>query len=226
MDDDGQHPAEGIFQLVEKIKEGYDVVYASFTHKKHSIFKRIVSNMNRMSRKLAGNQPGNLKLSSFVAYSRLSISALQEYKSPYPSIVGYLMQVTQRFTSIELPHHERLAGQSTYSLKKLIKLWSLSFFNFSVVPLRLSAHLGSFISILGFVYSVYLIIRKIINPNVSAGYTSLMAVILIIGGLQMLMIGICGEYIGKTFISMCGKPQFKVRTELNIKNKYDEDKNE
>ena len=142
MDDDGQHPAEGIFPLVDKINEGYDVAYAHFKQKKHSFFKRVTSKINAKIAEMNGTRIKGVHVSSFYAISRFAADAYENYDSPFPSVMGYLNTVVDKVTDIEMPHRPRMEGHSNYSFKKLLKLWLTGFTNFSVMPLRLIAGLG------------------------------------------------------------------------------------
>ena len=211
MDDDGQHPATEIFRLIEKVQEGYDLVYAHFAHKKHSFFKRITSWLNAKVLEATNRKPKGIYISSYFALSKCAAEALKNYQSPFPSIGGYLLQVTRKIVDVEISHRERIAGTSNYSLRKLFRLWIQGMTNFSIVPLRLSSIIGMLSAVLGFIYGIVLIIQKLINPNVFLGYTSLMAVILVIGGLLMIMVGILGEYVGRIYILLSNMPQYNIR---------------
>ena len=215
MDDDGQHPACGIFTLVNKLNEGYDVVYAKFAHKKHGLFKRLASWGQRKLGEWVGNKPKGIAQSSFLAWSRVSINAMRDYHSPFPSNSGYLMHVTTRFANVELEHRERLAGHSGYTLKKMLTLWLTAFTNFSIVPLRFSAALGGICAGLGFLSGLVLIIRKLVHPNIAAGYTSILAMLLFIGGIIMIILGLIGEYIGRIYMTVSDMPVYRIRETLN-----------
>ncbi|MEE0059336.1 MAG: glycosyltransferase family 2 protein [Acutalibacteraceae bacterium] len=223
MDDDGQHPPNELFKLIEQVEKGNDLVYACFPQKKHSAFKKITSNLNSKLLEATNRKPKDIKITSYFALSRLSINALREYKSPYPSICGYLLQVTRRIVNVEINHRARLAGSSNYNLKKLITLWLQGFTNFSIAPLRFASMLGAIFAVLGFGVMLYYIISKLVNPNVAAGFTSLASLILIIGGFIMLMLGIIGEYIGRIYILLSDMPQFRVREVINKEDNANED---
>ena len=112
MDDDGQHPAGEIFKLTDKVLEGYDMVYARFPHKKHSLFKRFTSWLNSRVLELNGSKPRDITISSYHAMSRMAAEALMAYKSPFPSIGGYLFHVVRRYANVDMEHRERLEGKS------------------------------------------------------------------------------------------------------------------
>ncbi len=211
MDDDGQHPAEGIIPLVEKIKEGYDVVYAYFKSKKHSLFKRITSKITAKISEFNGTRLKGIHVSSFYAISRFAVDCYQNYDSPFPSMMGYLNTMVGKVTDIEMPHRARLEGTSNYSLKKLLNLWLNGFTNFSVRPLRVILSSGAIIACFGFLLGLYMIIHKLINPNIAAGYTSTMAVLLFLGGLILVALGFIGEYVGRIYMTVSHLQQYRVR---------------
>ena len=216
MDDDGQHPADQIFRLVDKVlTEGYDVVYARFDHKKHSFFKRVTSWMNTRMLELNGSQPKGITISSYYAISRIAVDALKKYKSPFPSMGGYLSHVAQRYANVDMPHRDRLAGHSNYTLGKMVKLWLTGFTNFSTVPLRIAALIGVLCAGLGFVTAIIVIIRKLLDPSIAAGFTTSIATQLFIGGVIMMILGLCGEYIGRIYMTVSNMPQYEIRRTVN-----------
>ncbi len=211
MDDDGQHPAEGILPLVEKIQEGYDVVYAHFKSKKHSLFKRVTSKITAKISEFNGTRVKGVHVSSFYAISRFAVDCYQHYDSPFPSMMGYLNTMIGKVTDIEMPHRARLEGTSNYSLKKLLALWLNGFTNFSVKPLRVILSTGAIIAFLGFLLGLTMVIRKLIHPAIPAGYTSTMAVLLFLGGLILVALGFIGEYVGRIYMTVSHLQQYRVR---------------
>lgn len=216
MDDDGQHPAEGIFRLVAKVEEGYDVVYAHFPKKKTSVFKKLTSDLHNKIAEWTGNKPKGIHRSSFVAWSRFALECVKNYHSPFPSAGAYLLCVTDKFANVEMEHKKRIEGSSGYTLKKLVGLWLNSFTNFSIVPLRLASFVGVSCAGIGFLFGIYVVIRKLLHPTVPAGYTSTIAILLFIGGMIMMMLGLLGEYIGRMYMILSNKPQYSVQKALNV----------
>lgn len=217
MDDDGQHPANEIYKLVDKVLEGNDVVYAHFAHKKHSLFKRFTSKIHSRIEEINGVKPKGVHISSFHALSKYAYQSLLNYKSPFPSMLGYLNNTVKKCVSIEVEHKERIEGKTNYNLKRLFKLWLDSFTNFSLVPLRIATIFGMIVAFFGFGGGLFTLIRKIVNPNIAAGYTSTISVLLFIGGVIMVVLGLIGEYIGRIYMTVSDKPQFLVREVLNCK---------
>lgn len=214
MDDDGQHPAHGIFRLLAKIEEGYDFAIADFGQKKHSGFKKITSKMHRFTAELCGTCPKDITYSSFTAMSRTAIEAARLYNSPYPSVGAYLMNITSRFVNVPMEHKERLAGRSGYSLKKLLMLTVDSLTSFSLVPLRFAAMLGFLFCLVGFGLGVAAIVLAILG--LQAGVMGIIAVILLSSGVMMLLLGLCGEYLGRIYMIVNNKPQYFIRESVNL----------
>lgn len=214
MDDDGQHPAAGIFKLLEKIEEGYDFAIADFGHKMHSGFKVVTSKLHRFTAELCGTCPKDITYSSFTAMSRTAIEAVKLYDSPYPSVGAYLMNVTSRFVNVPMEHKDRLAGQSGYSLKKLLMLTADSLTSFSLMPLRFAALLGGLFCLIGFLLGVVSVVMAILG--VYAGISAIISVVLICSGLLMILLGLCGEYLGRIYMILNKKPQFFIRESVNL----------
>lgn len=215
MDDDGQHDPKGIFLLAAKVLEGYDVVYARFTAKKHSGFKKMTSSLQHKISVWAGNSPKGISGSSFLAYSKFVTDCLTKYHSPFVSIGGYLMKITSKFANVDLDHRKRISGSSTYTLSKLFNLWMNTITNFSIVPIRMASYLGIFCSFLGMISLVIVVLRKLFIPNIAVGYTSTISILLFIGGLIMLILGFLGEYIGRIYMTVSGAPQYQIREVIN-----------
>ena len=211
MDDDGQHPAYGIFKLVDKLMEGYDVVYAEFKNKKHSFFKRTTSRLHNALAEKMGSKPKGIKRSSFTAWSRMVADAMMDYHSPFVSIGSYMMTIASKFANVEVEHKERMVGKSGYTLSKLFAMWLNLFISFSMLPLRFATYLGFLFSGFGFVGIIYLILWKLVKGTSVKGYTSTMIVELFIGGILMIMLGIIGEYLGRIYMTISDKPQYRVR---------------
>ena len=219
MDDDGQHPADQIYRLVDKIQEGYDLVYAHFAKQKQNCFRRLASRLNTWLQEKTGAKKKGIYNSPFLAWSSFAIDVLKNYQSPFVSAGSYLMRTTNRVANIEVEQRARMSGHSGYTLKKLLNLWLTEFTNFSLVPLRLSSMIGSLCAACGAVYGLFLIVRKLLFPGILAGYTSVMAVVLLIGGIILLMLGLLGEYVGKLYMIINNLPQYVVRTVVGLDKK-------
>ena len=191
--------------------EGWDVVYASYEHKMHSAFRNFGTWMNeRMTESLLG-KPKGLKVTSYFVMERFIAEEITRYQNPYPYIEGLIFRATMRITNVPVTHHERMSGESGYTLTKLLSLWFNGFTAFSVKPLRIATICGTACAFLGFCYGLYVVIRKLVDSTIEMGWSSIIASIFFIGGLILVMLGLIGEYIGRIYISINNAPQYTVR---------------
>jgi undecaprenyl-phosphate 4-deoxy-4-formamido-L-arabinose transferase len=211
LDDDGQTPPQEVTKLIEKYKEGYDVVYARYGNKKHSVFRNFGSRVNDKMASLFMGKPPQLYVSSYYIASRYVIDEVLKYKNPYPYILGLILRTTKNIADVEVSHKERMEGESGYTVRKLLSLWLNGFTAFSIIPLRVSTALGVITSVLAFAYLIYTIIHKIVSPNVLIGWSSVISSVLLVGGVLMCMLGMLGEYIGRMYISLNNSPQFVIK---------------
>jgi len=218
MDDDGQHPVDGIFQLVQEIKKGNDIVYAYFPEKKHNAFKRITSALHGKILSLIGSKPKDVKLSSFLAISEFAIQTLQQSDCPVIATTGYLRKLTNKITNVEMQHLERKSGASGYSLKKMLNMWKRVITSFNTKLLELATVLGVASGASGFIGAIIIFVRKLIYPNVQTGYTSTIVFMLIMNGMIMFLLGIMGEYIGRMYLILGKLPPYKVREVVSKNN--------
>lgn len=224
LDDDGQTPANEVDKLLNKIHEGYDVVYAEYANKHHSVFRNFGSNVNKIMTESMLGKPKELYVSSYFAARKFVIEEVMKYQNAYPYIVGLVLRTTKNICNVTVTHRDRMEGRSGYSLKKLITLWVNGFTSFSVKPLRCATFGGISIAFIGFIYALYVIIRKIVDPAIALGWSSMMAVMLILGGFILIVLGMIGEYIGRIYISMNNSPQYVIRSIMNMDNGRDDDK--
>ena len=222
LDDDGQTPADEVGKLLAKIEEGADVVYAKYDHKQHSAFRNFGSHVNELMTRMMLGKPKELFISSYFATRKFIIDEVVRYENSYPYVIGLVLRATKNIVNVNVNHREREVGASGYTLKKLLGLWFNGFTSFSVQPLRIATIVGGSCAALGFLYAIYTIIKKFVNPAVPLGFSSLMSVILFIGGMLMIMLGLIGEYIGRIYITLNNSPQYVIREvvgELREENK-------
>lgn len=222
LDDDGQTPADEVGKLLAKIEEGADVVYAKYDHKQHSAFRNFGSHVNELMTRMMLGKPKELFISSYFAAKKFIIDEVVRYENSYPYVIGLVLRATKNIVNVNVNHREREVGASGYTLKKLLGLWFNGFTSFSVQPLRIATIVGGSCAALGFLYAIYTIIKKFVNPAVPLGFSSLMSVILFIGGMLMIMLGLIGEYIGRIYITLNNSPQYVIREvvgELREENK-------
>lgn len=211
IDDDLQNPPEEIFKLLEEIEKGYDVIYSKYHHKRHNIFRNIGSKINDIFATWLIEKPKNLYLCSFKIINRAVINEIIKYKGPFPYIDGLILRVTNNISSVYVEHKPRTSGHSNYTLGKLVHLWLSMFVNFSIKPMRFMMGVGFFTILISLIFAIYSVVDKILHPEIAMGWTSLICVILLIGGIQTVFLGLIGEYIGKNYLDQNGTPQWTVK---------------
>lgn len=211
MDDDLQNPPEEVIRLYDHARlGGWDVVYTRYAKKEHEGWRNLGSRFANGVADLLLDKPKGLYLSSFRCMSALAVREVTKYSGPYPYVDGLLMQVTQRLDSIEVKHLPRAEGRSNYTLKRLVLLWMNLATNFSVLPLRLAILAGAAMGLLGLLAAAVVIFEGL-SGETPSGWASMMTVVLLVSGVQFLILGVLGEYVGRAFLSANGKPQGVVR---------------
>lgn len=162
-------------------------------------------------------KPKDLYVSSYFVMRSYIKEEILHYRNAYPYVIGLVLRSTTNITNVDVQHRQREQGRSGYTLGKLLGLWLNGFTAFSVVPLRLASFLGIFAAGAGFVYLIYVLVNKIVNPLAPIGWTSMIALLLIVGGIIMLILGMIGEYVGRIYISLNAYPQYVVKETINIK---------
>ncbi|NKC31933.1 glycosyltransferase family 2 protein [Roseomonas sp. BU-1] len=211
MDDDLQNPPEEVVRLYDHARlGGWDVVYTRYAKKEHEGWRNLGSRFANGVADLLLDKPKGLYLSSFRCMSALAVREVAKYSGPYPYVDGLLMQVTQRLDSIEVKHLPRAEGRSNYTLKRLVLLWLNLATNFSVLPLRMAILAGAAMGVLGLIAAAVVVFEGL-SGETPSGWASMMTVTLLVAGVQFLILGVLGEYVGRAFLSANGKPQGVVR---------------
>lgn len=222
LDDDGQCPVKEVLRLIEPLENGYDISIADYPKKKQSFFKNFGSVINKYTTRILLDVPKDFRSSNFYAIKKFLCNQIIKYNNPYPYIDGLVSQSSRNIAYVKMEERDRISGKTGYNFKKLLKLWLNGFTAFSVAPLRFSSFVGIVCAIIGFIFGVVTVIRKLIIPDINVGWTSTISVMLFIGGLIMLMLGMIGEYIGRIYISLNNAPQYVIRDTINT----DEDKDD
>ena len=219
LDDDGQAPVEAVPQMINALRDN-DLVFGAYAHKRHNVFRNLGSKINDWMAELLLGKPKKLRVTSFFAMRRFVMDEILKYDNAYPYLLGLLLRTTKNIANIPVNHRPRTEGRSGYTFRKLLRLWINGFTAFSVVPLRVATLCGFICAILGFFGVLWCIINKLMRPEVPMGYSSMMTAIIFIGGMLMLMLGMIGEYIGRTYICINRAPQYVIRK--TIPEKHDE----
>ncbi len=221
LDDDGQTPADEADKLLAALEEGYDAVYAKYEHKHHSAFRNFGSRVNEFMARVMLEKPKELYVSSYFAVKRFVVEDMVRYENSYPYVIGLVLRATKNIANVTVNHRDREEGSSGYTLKKLIGLWFNGFTAFSVKPLRIATAVGAISAAAGFLYGIYTIIKRFVNPDVPIGFSSIMAALVFFGGMIMLLLGLIGEYIGRIYISLNNSPQYVIREKINFEEQRD-----
>ena len=215
LDDDGQTPAAEVWSLIDSLEvNDFDVVYASYQEKKHSLLRNLESWLNDRMACWLLDKPCDLKVTSFFVMRRFVLDEMLRYKQAFPYVIGLVLRTTRNVANVPVSHRERLEGVSGYTFLKLLSLWLNGFTAFSVKPLRLASFVGMVCAMGGFLYGIWTIVNKLaINPDAPMGYSSLMSVLLFVGGVLMLILGLIGEYVGRIYICLNNSPQYVISKE-------------
>jgi glycosyltransferase involved in cell wall biosynthesis len=207
MDDDLQNPPNEIVRLLEHAQQsGKQVIYTCYETKEHAAWRNLGSRFTNRVADILLDKPKGLYLSSFRCLSAFVVEQVTRYAGPFPYVDGLILQVTQSIGSFEVKHLPRAVGRSNYTLRRLIRLWLNMFVNFSVMPLRLSTLTGLALSFFGALATVSVFIEAMFYDT-PPGWGSLMAAVLLLSGVQLLILGIVGEYLGRLYLTANGKPQ-------------------
>jgi len=216
MDGDLQDPPEIIPQFVDKWKEGYDVVYAIRQKRKENIFKRFAYfSFYRILRKISDIEIP-LDSGDFSIMDRKIVDLMNSFPERNRFVRGVRAWLGFKQIGLAYQRDGRFAGRPKYSFSALFKLSYDGIISFSKRPLQIASYLGITMTVVAFVGILYLLFLKIFFGIALQGWTSLFIVVIFIGGIQTLMIGIIGEYIGRIFDEVKGRPYFLVKELVNV----------
>jgi undecaprenyl-phosphate 4-deoxy-4-formamido-L-arabinose transferase len=211
LDDDGQTPGDEAGKLIRKLEEGYDVVYASYEHKQHSAFRNFGTVLNNRMTEIMLGKPRELTITSYFAMRRFIVDEMLVYKNCYPYVEGLILRATRKIGTVPVTHRAREEGESGYTLVKLVSLWMNGFTSFSVKPLRIATWCGGLAAALGFVYFIVILVKHFVDSSIPEGWASTMALMLVLGGVILLVLGMIGEYIGRIYMCINASPQYVER---------------
>lgn len=216
-DDDGQSPVKKIWDLIKPLtKENIDVSVAEYIKYKQSIFKRIITFLNKKTLELFCGVPKNIRFTNFIAIKKNIIDVMLKTNNSNTYLEGLLFKLTKNIVNVKLEEENRISGKSSFTTKKMMNMWLDEMTEFSIRPLRIASVLGAIIAFLGFTYGIVIIFQKILNIVTVEGYSSIMATILFIGGMIMMILGIIGEYVGRIYINVNNIPQYIIKEKINF----------
>ena len=213
LDDDGQNPPAEAVRLWQHAKrEGLDAVYGHYSRKEHSFWRNLGSALTNRISDWVLDKPRGFYLSSFRCVSSFVAREVAANAGPYPYVDGLILQVTQNIGALEVEHVARVAGESGYTLRRLVRLWASTFVNFSIMPLRLATLLGLVVTFIGLAGLAVVFFLWLTNRGPDYGWGSLMGALLVFSGTQLVILGLVGEYVGRMFLTVNGRPQSVVRS--------------
>ena len=210
MDDDLQHSPKFIEKIILKLNEGYDVCYTKYVNNKYSFFKKLGSIANDKIANIVLQKPKSIYLSSFKGINKNVVNEIKKFSGPYVYLDGIILDLTRNIGTVDIDHNERMDGKSNYNLNKLFSLWIKVFTNSSIYPLRIASMSGFIITLIATILAVIIITNKLLNPEIQQGWTSIVVIILFFSGVQLLALGIIGEYLGRIFLNLNQKAQFTI----------------
>jgi glycosyltransferase involved in cell wall biosynthesis len=211
MDDDLQNPPSEVLRLLEHAqRSGEEVVYADYASKEHALWRNLGSRFTNRVADWLLDKPKGLYLSSFRCLSAFIAEQVTRYEGPFPYVDGLILQVTQSIGRLEVRHLPRAHGRSNYTLRRLVRLWLSMFVNFSVMPLRLATVTGFALSLIG-LFGALWVVGEALLMKTPPGWASLTVAVLLLSGVQLMMLGLIGEYLGRLYLTANRKPQSVIK---------------
>jgi len=219
LDDDGQNPPAEVIKLFEECKaKNFDVVYGKYEEKKHHLFRNLGSKFNDKMANLMLKKPTHIYLSSFKVINRFLRNEIIKYSGANPYIDGLIFRSTSKIGQILVQHKKRDVGSSNYTLRRLIRLWLNMFVNHSIYPLRLASVVGALTALASLILIGVVIVEWLLTSNYPLGIPLILVCVMLFAGIQLVMLGVIGEYLGRMFLDYSGLPQFVVRSTTKSSN--------
>lgn len=211
LDDDLQHPPEVIPELLNKLEEGYDVVYGSPIDAKHTFLRNLASQVTKLALQRSMGASNARNVSALRVFKRSLRDAFDSYRSPTVNIDVLLTWATSRFAAVSVRHDIRRLGESGYTIGKLFTHAFNMVTGFSTLPLQVASAIGLIFSLFGLLILIYLVIRWLMFGSVVPGFIFIASMIAIFSGAQLLALGIMGEYIARMHFRSMDRPSYVVR---------------
>src|ERR1700682_1510213 len=211
IDDDLQNPPEEIPHLLEKLNEGFDVVYGTPDREEHGVWRNVASRVTKLALESTMGAETASKVSAFRAFRTALRDAFDSYRGPFVSVDVLLSWATTRFTSLPVNHQPRRMGVSNYTFRKLIRHAMNMMTGFSAVPLQLASLIGFCFTLFGLLVLGVVLGRYMFHGGTVPGFSFLASVIAIFSGAQLFALGIIGEYLARMHFRMMDRPAYVVR---------------
>ncbi|HJU06067.1 MAG TPA: glycosyltransferase family 2 protein [Nitrospiraceae bacterium] len=212
LDDDLQHPPEEIPKLLQKLGEGYDVVYGTPEKEPHGFWRGLASRVTKLALQSAMGVKTARGVSAFRTFRRDVREAFVNYQGPFVSIDVLLTWGTARFAAIPVRHAPRTIGQSNYTFRKLLRHALNMMTGFSTMPLKLASLLGFVLTFFGAVILLFVVGRYLVQGTSVPGFPFLASIIAIFSGAQLFTLGVIGEYLARMHFRMMDRPTYVVRS--------------
>lgn len=215
MDDDLQHPPAEIAMLLDKLAQGYDVVYGTPRQEQHGLWRDLASQLTKLALSSTMGVEVASKVSAFRAFRTELRDAFSDYRSPTVSIDVLLTWGTSRFAAVPVRHEPRRAGQSNYTLGKLITHAFNLMTGFSTLPLQVASFIGFGFTLFGFGILAYVLARYFLNGAQVPGFAFLASIVALFSGAQLFALGIIGEYLARIHFRTMERPPYAVGSYLS-----------
>lgn len=211
LDDDLQNPPEEIGRLLEKGREGYDLVCGKFRKKRHSLVRRLGSTMIGMMNERIFGKPKDFALTNFRLLERKLVERICQYRTASPYVSGLAVMHSQRMANIMVEHHERKTGKSSYNAIRLLKFVLNIVFNYSSYPMRIVCAIGLGVSAASFFLGTFFVVKSLMLGSKVQGWTTLVALLSFFNGFLTLMLGMLGEYTIRVMNSTADHRSYHIR---------------
>ncbi len=211
LDDDLQNPPSEIIHLINKIHEGYDLVFAKFRTKKHKSYRKLGTKVINYLNEKVFNKPEDITLTNFRIFTRDVAQRIISHRTYHPYIPGLLLMYSSAIANVYTEHESRSVGQSNYSAYKIIKLVARLLFNYSSYPLKLLTSIGIIMALIGFMIGLFYMFKAFFVGTVVPGWTTLIVLLSFFNGFTIIMIGILGEYITRMMSQISTQQSYQIK---------------
>jgi dolichol-phosphate mannosyltransferase/undecaprenyl-phosphate 4-deoxy-4-formamido-L-arabinose transferase len=209
IDDDLQHWPEDFPKLIEA--QSHDIVIASLKQKQHSLPKRMFSRIKGHFDYLLIGKPKHIRMSPFRLMNRLVADAITDIRTPYPFIPALLFMVSKDIANVDIDHHERFDGQTTYTFRKMLQIFSNLMINNSSFLLKMLGRVGLLAALGSFLFAGYIFTKALFVGSSVPGWSSLVVLVLFLGGMMLFGLGVIGEYLIRIINTLEAQPTYTVR---------------